>query len=281
MSQQQQGGSAWSTTKYTNLEIPSYIPPEALVFEHGQFLRVFLLRAQLADINRLINAGAEEDYYRSVTLVPEYDAAGNRTNTPQNLLREKQRSVVDELAKYRRTFVESAEAAEQKSKEISRKIYFTEEQMASGYWGAIIGARGSVQQALAKKTNCRIALAGRGITNVNKDTSANAAALALEEPHVRITATNEADLGAAIEQIEWILSDEPDAVDFRENNRRRVAQVNGRYDPSTWMTEAQRRAKEQQQHGLGTKRPRADAPTSLAEEAAQREMDELLEEFED
>lgn len=69
-----------------------------------------------------------------------------------------------------------------------------------------------------------------------KDTNVNAAAMAMEDPHVRITATNEHDLQVAAERVEWILSDDPEAIEFREKNRRRMAQVEGRYDPRTWVS---------------------------------------------
>lgn len=69
-----------------------------------------------------------------------------------------------------------------------------------------------------------------------KDTNVNAAAMAMEDPHVRITASNEHDLQVAAERVEWILSDDPEAIEFREKNRRRMAQVEGRYDPRTWVS---------------------------------------------
>ncbi|CCW69962.1 unnamed protein product [Phytomonas sp. Hart1] len=226
--------SRWSEARYVNMEIPSYIPSEALVHENGQFVRAFLLRAVANDMQRMLQTNTCDLYFRNIPVVPEYDANGNRTNTPHNMLAEKRLRIIDEIGRLNRTYVELDNAA--KAKEISRKIYFTDAQMETGEWGAILGARGSVHQQLEKETKCKIVLAGRGITNPLKDTSPNAASLSLEDPHVRITASSEVDLQNAAERIEWILSDDPEAVEFREKNRRRMAQVEGRYDPRTWVS---------------------------------------------
>lgn len=265
--------SRWSSTRYTNMHIPSYIPPEALVMENGQFLHAFLLRALDSDILRLLATDSAADYYVNLPLTPQYDAAGNRTNTPANLLEEKRRQLLSNLGKLLNAYttIESG-----KSREITRKVYFTAEQMDTGAWGAIIGARGAVHQQLEKETNCRIVLAGRGITNPLKDLSGNAAALAMEEPHARLTAESEESLQKAAERIEWILSDDPEAEDFREQNRRRTAQVEGRYNPRTWVTAAEKRAAEEAARdptaaGPGAKRGR--------EEAAAEEEDADLADF--
>uniref|UniRef100_A0A0A9WAQ2 Branchpoint-bridging protein n=1 Tax=Lygus hesperus TaxID=30085 RepID=A0A0A9WAQ2_LYGHE len=111
------------------------------------------------------------------------------------VLGEKRLNVIGEIGKMLHSHVERTDA--QNKKEISHKIYFTQEQMASGSWGAILGARGSVHQQLEKETKCKIVLIGRGITNPLKDTNANAAAMAMEDPHARITAGNEHDLQVA------------------------------------------------------------------------------------
>lgn len=281
--------SRWSEGRYTNLQVPSYVPSEALMLEDGQFLRAFLLRVLANDMQRMIATNSCDAYFCNTPLEPEYDASGNRTNTPENVVMEKRLRVMDDISKMLRTYVERAEYAANKSKDIQRRIYFTAEQMESGDHGALIGPRGMVHQQLEKDTNCRIVLVGRGITNPLKDTNPNAATMALEDPHVRITATSEEDLQKAAESIEWILSDEPEAVEFRENNRRRTAQVEGRYDPRTWMTAAEKRKKAAAEKAAageaagggeagteaGRKREREEAPA----EEEDAELNEFLEDL--
>lgn len=226
-------GSRWSETRYTNMEVPSYIPSEALVLENGQFLRAFLLRVLANDMQRMLATNTCEQYFHNISVEPTYDANGNRNNTPAMMLGEKRLQVIDEIGRLNRTYVERDDQV--KGRDVVRKIYFTQDQMDTGAWGAILGARGLVHQQLEKETKCRIVLAGRGITNPLKDSSPNATSLAMEDPHVRVTATCEDDLQVAAERIEWILSDDPEAEEFREKNRRRMAQVEGRYDPRTWV----------------------------------------------
>lgn len=265
--------SRWSDTRYTNMEVPSYIPPEAITHEKGQFLRALLLRVLAQDMQRMLETHTCDQYFRNIPIEPEYDASGNRTNTPENMIGEKRLHAIDDLSKLLRTYVERHDPS--KSKDITRKLYFTQEQMDTGAWGSLIGARGAVHQQLEKETKCRVVLAGRGITNPLKDTNPNAAALALEDPHVRITAQNEQDLQAAAERIEWILSDDPEAVEFRDKNRRRMAQVEGRYDPRTWVSAAdkkQAQAEKGGERGTAGKRPRE-------EETVDAEVDEFLEDL--
>ncbi|KAH9578141.1 hypothetical protein LSM04_006026 [Trypanosoma melophagium] len=226
----------WSSERYTNLLIPSYIPPELLLYDEGQFLKAFLLRVLSIDLNRLIETKRCDEYFVNIPVEPEYNSDGQRTNTPDELVAEKRRKVMDELTSLLRQIAEMGPQHGTQKKEIVRKRYFTQEEMDNGAYGAILGARGLVHQELEQKTKCKIVLAGRGITNPLKDTSANAARIALEEPHARITAPNEQALQHAMERIEWILSDDPEAQEFRENNRKRMAQIEGRYDPRTWVS---------------------------------------------
>lgn len=290
--------SRWSESRYTNLAVPSYVPSEALVHEDGQFMRAFLLRALATDMQRMLAAHTYDAYFRNILLKPEYDGNGNRTNTPENVVMEKRLRVMDDISKLLRTYVELAEYAANKSKDINHRIYFTPDQIETGDYGALIGPRGQVHQDLEKETNCHIVLVGRGITNPLKDTNPNAAAMALEDPHVRITAKTEEDLQKAAEKIEWILSDEPDAVEFRENNRRRMAQVDGRYDPRTWMTMAEKKKKAAAQKAaaaaaaagesdngaeVGKKRPReeggVEAASAEEDDDDDTELNELLDDL--
>lgn len=263
--------SRWSDAKYTNLEVPCYIPAEAFTCMDGHFLRALRLRAVVHDLQRLIATDSCDAYFSNIPITPAYDNKGQRTNTPRNMVSDKRLSAITELGSLLSIYDDRHAV---KGKEILRKVRFTKEQMDTGAWGAVIGARGAVHQSLEKEYHCRIVLAGRGITDPMKDSNFNAAAWASEDPHVRITATNEQDLQAVVERIEWILSDDPEAEEFREANRRRTAQVEGRYDPRTWVSSADlKKASGTAASGVGEKRPRE-------EEEKDEELANFLEEFE-
>ncbi|KAG8348755.1 KH domain [Trypanosoma vivax] len=252
--------SRWSTERYTNLYIPNYIPPELLIYDEGQFLKAFLLRVLSVDLNRFIETKRCDDYFINLPIVPEYNSEGHRTNATEDLVAEKRLKVMDELTNLLRLHSELGMQAKA-PKEIMRKRFFTREEMENGAYGAILGARGMVHQELEQTTKCKIVLAGRGITNPLKDTSANAARMALEDPHVRITASSEQALQHAMQRIEWILSDDPEAQEFRENNRKRMAQIEGRYDPRTWVSSVEKRGGSPQRRGWKRSReePELDA----------------------
>eukprot|EP00796_Vickermania_ingenoplastis_P006750 gene6750-4842_t len=227
------GASRWSKERYTNPEVPSYVPPEAFTHLDGQFMRAFRLRALIHDFHRIVKSGKSDQCFVNVSIEPKYNATGGRVNTPEDILLNRRMAAIKELSRMHSTFGDHHET---KGKTILRKVRLSREVVETGSWGALIGARGMVHQQMEKDYNCHIVLAGRGITDPVKDTNPNALSWAQEDPHVRITANNEQDLQAAVERIEWILSDDPEAVEFREINRRRTAQVEGRYDPSTWVS---------------------------------------------
>jgi hypothetical protein len=234
----QPASSRWSADKFTNPLIPSYVPPELLLLNKGSLCEAFLLRCLMIDCNRMIDSGIADEYFQRVVIIPEYDRYGNRTNTPENLLQAKKRGAMEKLANLLKVHrdLTSSGGAGGGNKELVQKRYFTREEMELGAYGALLGARGSVHQELEKTTRCKIVLAGRGITDSKIDMSANAQQLALEEPHARVTAPNEKALQACMERIEWILSDDPEALAFRENNRKKMAKIDGRYNPDTWVS---------------------------------------------
>ncbi|CUG92337.1 branch point-binding protein, putative [Bodo saltans] len=223
----------WSVCRYTNQNIPTYIPPEALLLEEGQFVKSFLLRCQLYDVYRVIETDTCEQYLsHKGALEPEYDKNGNRTNTPEQVLQELKTKCMTELTealkRHRDMVSGAAAAAAAVTKEIVFKRMFTVDEMQQGAYGAILGARGSVHQSLERETKCKIVLAGRGITDLKKDTSEAALRAIDEDPHARITAPNEKALQECVQKIDWILSDDPAAHEFRENNRRKMAHADGK-----------------------------------------------------
>ena len=223
--------SRWSSERFTNLNIPNYIPPEAILDDEGSFLKAFLLRALWHDLGRISESPQMvADYFSRIEIVPEYDNQGNRTNTPEMLLQEKKMKAFEELTsqlKRHKEMLQGAVASLNKTEHVMKR-FFTKDEMEGGAYGAILGARGSVHQSLEKETHCKIVLAGRGITDLRKDTSEMAIRAAQEEPHARIVGPSEKALQMAAQRIDWILSDDPQAVEFRENNRRKMAYVEGR-----------------------------------------------------
>ncbi len=215
--------------------------PDMLLMHEGKLCDAFLLRAAVIDCNRMVDTFTSEEYFGQRVIVPEYDRYGNRSNMPEHLLQAKKQKSMEKLSGLMKTHRDLTTAGGiggagggMKSSELTQKRYFSREEMDLQAYGALLGARGSVHQELEKTTRCKIVLAGRGITDSKIDLSATALQLALEEPHVRVTAPNEKALQAAMERIEWILSDDPEAVQFRENNRKKMAKIDGRYNAETW-----------------------------------------------
>lgn len=283
--------SRWSTARYHNLDIPSYVPPECFSYLGGHFMRAFRLRAVIHDFQRILATETCDACYVNIPLIPAYNERGERINTPHNLISEKRLRAITELSGMLSLFDERSTAEMKGGKEVFRKIRFTKEQVMLGAWGALLGARGAIHQQLEKQYNCRIILAGRGITDPTKDPSANAAIWALEEPHVRISAPTEEELQNAAERIEWILSDAPEAVAFREMNRKRTAKVEGFYDPRTWVDKMKASGSSSPSSGdkatggaegsteqkwEGRKREREEFP-----EPQDKELDEFLNDFDD
>jgi hypothetical protein len=223
--------NGWSVCRFTNQNIPTYIPPEAVLLDEGHFLKSFLLRCQLYDVNRVIETNSCEKYLAfKGDIDPEYDKAGNRTNTPDQILQDMKTKCMTELTESLKKHKEAVSGATSAStlKEIVFKRYFSADEMQQGAYGAILGARGSVHQSLERETKCRVVLAGKGITDLKKDTSDAALKAVEEEPHARISAPHEKALQECVQKIDWILSDEPAAHEFRENNRRKMAHADGK-----------------------------------------------------
>jgi hypothetical protein len=201
---------------------------------------VFLTRAHLEDLKRMSERAPAEPYFMRrdgmLNIPAKYDAHGRRTNTPQQILAERKDRILKDLADRFKRFHKQGATGE---KEIVRKVFFTAHQMETKSYGAILGSRGATHQKLESETGCRIVLAGRGITDMKKAINLRhydqSNEMALERPHCRITAPSESALQKAVERIEWILSDTPEAIRFRDDVRKRLAIDNGTYDPKTWQ----------------------------------------------
>ena len=217
----------WSTDVFSNPIVPSYIPPEALLHDRGEFAKAFAARALLHDINRLDESKQAAVFFAHKEITPEYDASGTRNNTPDDLLKLRKRQVVETMASMlKRHREEVLGQSGGNGRDIVQKRFFRKEEL--DLYGALLGARGKVHQELEKETGCKLVLAGRGITSLLTETSPDAQRMAQEDPHIRITAPNERALQLAYEKVDWILSDEPSAQQYREKNRRRMDHIEGR-----------------------------------------------------
>lgn len=233
---------------YHNASIPNYVPPELLLFDNGHAIDVFLLRAQLEDAKRLIEHNAADHYFlrcngEPKSFPPKWSHDGSiRTNTLDVLLTDQRDRLMKTLQERQKKFTAQQLGATGSvaGKEIVKKIYFTDEQFEQKSFGAIFGARGATHQRLQAETQCNIVLGGKGLTDMKKGVNLrkfeDAKAMAEDKPHVRITAPNEAALQKAVEKIEWILSDDIEALRFREEIRKNLAILNGNYNPETWVS---------------------------------------------
>ena len=236
--------SRWSPVgaKFSNPAVPNFLPPEYILFENGQALDAFVLRASMEDAKRLTENNLSDQWFLRrdgfpTKLEAKFNAQGQQINTHDRLLQASRSKLMNELMDRHKKF-QTQQSAMALEKDIVKKIYFTPEQFENKIYGAILGARGSTHQKIEKETHTKIVLAGKGITDAKKASSTVPAdelrAMLEERPHCRITAKCETDLQQAVEKIEWIISDEPRAIEFRDENRRNLAIINGTYSADTW-----------------------------------------------
>eukprot|EP00744_Colponema_vietnamica_P009332 GILI01013281.1.p2 GENE.GILI01013281.1~~GILI01013281.1.p2 ORF type:complete len:205 (-),score=43.88 GILI01013281.1:41-655(-) len=189
-----------------------------------------------------------------------FDSKGNRVNTAAEMLTERNTRNLEylkrQLAKFKDETVREGE--------VSRKYFFKPQHISM--IGSLFGARGETQKKLVRDAGVlRIEFAGRGLTKRQKKFNAirgldKADELESEEPHAFIVGYDEASVGRAIERIEWLLSDTPDAVATRENNRVQLMVKDGTYDALTY------KAKEVVGGAVGSKREREVEETKVDEE---------------
>jgi hypothetical protein len=236
-------------------------------------LNIFLHRARLEDLRRLERAGSEVFFMRRGGRVQAEDlrVSGTRgaggadggadgalqvRRTPRERLDQMRRDADDTFRKEADAFKQRLLAQTQgaaaagaggrggAASGVVHHIFFTKEQMETRAYGAIFGSRGATHQKLEKETGCKIVLGGRGITDVRKQggvRAAESAEAAELNPHVMIRAPNEQSLRRAIQEIEWLMSDDPEAVRTREDNKKRAEIDNGIYDPARWQAMQQQR----------------------------------------
>eukprot|EP00672_Neobodo_designis_P026134 CAMPEP_0174828994 /NCGR_PEP_ID=MMETSP1114-20130205/1654_1 /TAXON_ID=312471 /ORGANISM="Neobodo designis, Strain CCAP 1951/1" /LENGTH=299 /DNA_ID=CAMNT_0016062727 /DNA_START=36 /DNA_END=935 /DNA_ORIENTATION=- len=232
--------SRWSDGKYFNQNVPSYVPSELIIFDNGAALDVFLQRAHIEDARRLSERADDPSVYflrrnGPMHVEPRFDSAGNRVNSYAQLLKDKREALQKVFHERARRFNKTSYRGD---REIVKKIFFTQKQFDEKAYGAILGSRGATHKMLERETNCRIVLGGKGITlgdkAINLRNYERTQEMMNERPHCRITAPSEAALQKAVERVEWILSDTPDAIRFRDKMRMQLAKDNGTFDAATW-----------------------------------------------
>ena len=219
----------WSTARYCNPDVPSYVPPELLIVGDGRPLAALLQRARLEDIKNSI----EGVYFSGRGGELPRDFRGSAADALWAVREQHQREFSDAARKLQleQQSRDPAGGRDPANTRIVRKIYFTQAQLDSGVYGALFGSRGATQKQLQTETKCRIVVAGRGITDPLKlhhgMDAETARRLAEEDPHVCITAPNEKALRDAVQRVEFLISDDIDAVRLREENKRRADIDNG------------------------------------------------------
>eukprot|EP01063_Lacrimia_lanifica_P020235 TRINITY_DN27565_c0_g1_i1.p2 TRINITY_DN27565_c0_g1~~TRINITY_DN27565_c0_g1_i1.p2 ORF type:complete len:303 (+),score=111.30 TRINITY_DN27565_c0_g1_i1:60-968(+) len=229
----------WSEDRKHSPHVPVYVPPELFKVCEGNAMEAFLMRAALADMTRFQEQKKEVEWYerkRKRDDTPTYNAKGERVNTPQMQFKEKRTKLLNGILALSSKLNQKQAATDTR---IVKKIYFTKEQMASRAYGAILGARGRTHQELEKSTGCKISLMGRGISDQlkNKSGPGGGEMRAGEDdtPHCHITAPDEESLRKCVERVEFIISDRPEAVEFRNEKRKEVAILNGTFrEDAAW-----------------------------------------------
>lgn len=225
--------SRWSEAQYCNPAVPSYVPPEMLLFGDGRVIDAFLMRARLEDMRRLTDRGLESLYFmrRGGELPPDFRGSAAEELHAQREMRLKE---FENAAK--RYEAEDLGAAGNKDparkNRLEHKIFFTDDQMRTGVFGALFGYRGATQKMLQNELKCKLIVGGRGITDPSKIRPdimphEEAVKLAAEEPHCKISAGSEILLKQAVQRIEHFLSNDADAVRERETLSRRGEVENG------------------------------------------------------
>eukprot|EP00756_Hemistasia_phaeocysticola_P004281 Hpha_TRINITY_DN12730_c0_g1::TRINITY_DN12730_c0_g1_i2::g.114337::m.114337/K13095/SF1; splicing factor 1 len=232
----------WSADRIVQQGLPTNVPHELLEVARGDAFRVFLLRAQIQDMQRIADQQKEEEWYQMLRKrkrdeAPVYNQKGERVNTAQNIFRDRKMKLVQELLAASARYNQRAATSDQR---ITKKVYFTRAQVESRAYGAIFGARGRTHQEIQMVTGCKITLMGRGISDELKNKQVQVGredehrAGMDDAPHAHITAPNEEALKKAVERIEFLVSDRPEAIEVREAKRKEVAILNGTFRPETW-----------------------------------------------
>ncbi|KAJ9441574.1 Branchpoint-bridging protein [Diplonema papillatum] len=258
--------SRWSVDRKPGSTVPVYVPSELFTVCKGQAMGVFMLRAAFADMNRMSEQKREAEWYagkRKRDETPVYNAKGERVNTVQMLFADKKVKLVQDILAVSSRVSQKAAQSEAR---ITKKIYFSKEQIQSRAYGAILGARGRTHQELQQNTGCKICLMGKGISdmlkNKNQGVPGEHRAGDDDAPHCHITAPTEEALKMCVERIEFIISDRKDAIDFRNEKRKEVAILNGTYREESWKQQLPQHGKTNPGHNPVSTAPQRNVSTA-------------------
>lgn len=254
--------SRWSECKYCNPQVPSYIPPELVLWGEGKPLQMLLARASIEDMIRLQNFHVQGLFFmRKDGELPE-DFKGRPDHTMYALLDERknqfdlERQMTKEFLAARGVNSVTANRARRtggaggggafgnleytSDGKIVHRLFFTPQVMSTQRYAAIFGSRGATHRQIEKDTGCRIILGGRGITELKRvrrpQDFEDAKKLLQYEGHAMITAPSEKELKLAVQKIEWLLSDDPEAVAQRDELKRKAEKDAGYTSSKTATT---------------------------------------------
>jgi len=170
---------------------------------------------------------------RSPSPPPEYDSMGKRKNTRAVRWRERysqeRADLLDQLLELHPSLKPAAGSVLQaaRRKRISKIPIPVDEHPGYNFIGLIIGPRGKTQKELESKTNCKIAIRGKGSVKVGA--RGGKTYDGMDEPlHVLIAGDKQEDVDKATDLIEQMLVViDDDQNQFKQNQLRELALLNG------------------------------------------------------
>ena len=169
---------------------------------------------------------------RSPSPPPVYDAMGKRTNTRGVRWRERytneRADLLEQLMELNPAFKPAAAQTGGMRRKRTQKIPIPIDQHPGyNFIGLIIGPRGKTQKELEAKTNCKIAIRGKG--SVKEGARGGKVYDGMdEELHVLIAGDTQADVDKASELVKQMLVViDDDRNQFKQNQLRELALLNG------------------------------------------------------
>ena len=119
--------SRWSSAKYRNPDVASYVPPETFLVSEGDLLGGLEMRAELADFNRILAEGLSDDYIQGYgwQIQARFDSQGRRVNLPVNILEERKDNLLNRIKDFKKRHrARHDEAAQQSSSRARLTVRF-------------------------------------------------------------------------------------------------------------------------------------------------------------
>eukprot|EP00667_Euglena_gracilis_P011809 EG_transcript_12083 len=219
----------WSAQRYIQDKVntPVYVPSELFWKAKGQAMKIFQIRALLNDMNRMGEDKNFEDYFRKKRArspEPVYNTKGERTNTRERRFRDLKMKLVQDLLNM--SNLHHNRVTQIQKQKFQKCIYFTPEFLETTSFRIIIGPRGRTQKELEAETGAIIHVLGKGTgtRRVGKPQPGDD-----DDPHILITAATEEILHKAVDRINFILSDTPEAQAWKAQKLRELSIINGTF----------------------------------------------------